>query len=152
MPEPPRVPFIAQRADHDDCGLVCLAMVLAAHGLPGDPDALAVAAPVRPGGVDALTLRDLARHHGFDAEGIHIESETVLDTLPLPAILHWDGNHYVVLESVQGNDATLVDPRTGRRTLPRDQIRLRSGGVALLIMPRPASAAAAARSISTSRR
>ena len=41
-----------------------------------------------------------------------------LPELKLPAILHWDLNHFVVLKSVSGSHATIHDPAVGERRLP----------------------------------
>ena len=60
-----------------------------------------------------------------------------LPQLALPCILHWDMDHFVVLERVDRAGVTLLDPAIGRRrvatarlhrTLPRGSARTRAGG------------------------
>ncbi|MEY4508410.1 MAG: hypothetical protein RLZZ450_532 [Pseudomonadota bacterium] len=61
-----------------------------------------------------------------------------LAQLPLPAILHWEFNHFVVLEAVDRLGARLVDPARGRRRVSARQLSESFTGVALAFEPTPA--------------
>ncbi len=55
--------------------------------------------------------------------------------LKTPAILHWDLNHFVVLESASSSSAVIVDPAAGRRTVSKRELDRRFTGVALELSP-----------------
>jgi ABC-type bacteriocin/lantibiotic exporter with double-glycine peptidase domain len=55
--------------------------------------------------------------------------------MPPGSILHWDFNHFVVLERVKHNEVDIVDPAFGRRTIPMDRFRRHFTGVALVFEP-----------------
>jgi ATP-binding cassette, subfamily B, bacterial len=58
-----------------------------------------------------------------------------LATAVLPAIIHWQGVHFVVLEKWGQDKATIIDPALGRRTLSHDEFAARYSGVALTFEP-----------------
>ncbi|HYA65924.1 MAG TPA: peptidase domain-containing ABC transporter, partial [Burkholderiaceae bacterium] len=60
---------------------------------------------------------------------------SALGKLRLPAILHWDMNHFVVLASVDGNKITVMDPARGKRILPLDEVSHHYTGVAAELAP-----------------
>ena len=63
-----------------------------------------------------------------------------LDELPqlrLPAVLHWDLNHFVVLEETKRGGVTIVDPSRGRRKLTLAEAGEHFTGVALELSPSP---------------
>jgi ABC-type bacteriocin/lantibiotic exporter with double-glycine peptidase domain len=57
--------------------------------------------------------------------------------LPLPAILHWDFNHFVVLDRVGRTKVLLTDPARGRRSLGLEEVGRHLTGVALVLSPTP---------------
>jgi ABC-type bacteriocin/lantibiotic exporter with double-glycine peptidase domain len=83
-------------------------------------------------GVDALTLLELAKGFGLEGTGVRLSAPEDLAALPLPAILHWDDDHYVVAEGMAADSVALVDPRVGRRQFSRSEVHRRSAGVALV--------------------
>ncbi|MBR1552534.1 MAG: ATP-binding cassette domain-containing protein, partial [Schwartzia sp.] len=54
---------------------------------------------------------------------------------PFPLIIHWEFNHFVVLEGIKNGVAYLNDPGMGRRTVPLDEFRTSYTGVALKVEP-----------------
>jgi ATP-binding cassette subfamily B protein len=133
-----RVPVLRQRT-RTDCGLTCLAMVLAYHGRFRRQSELE---PLLPGGRDgqsALALLDAARLEGLDGRGLK-PSIAALRTLAPAAILHWDRRHFVVLEGVVARRSgaaryTIVDPARGRRRLSAEEMAQHFSGVALELSP-----------------
>jgi len=61
-----------------------------------------------------------------------------LRQLPLPAILHWDFNHFLVLAGAGRRKAMLVDPAGGRRNMGWEEVGRHFTGAALLFAPGPA--------------
>lgn len=131
-----RVPFVPQ-ADVAECGSSCLAMILAYHGTWVPTPELRRACNVSRNGSSALDLVNAARAYGLQAQGIRIDEVAGLGKLSLPAILHWDFSHYVVLERVGRRHAVIVDPRFGRISVPHDHVGRHFTGIALALEPGP---------------
>src|SRR5215467_11443526 len=111
-----RVPYI-QQMELADCGAACLAMVL---GFYGKRVALAEVRDVigaGRGGVDALGIVQAAAHYGLIARGVRADVDE-LHLLPRASILHWSFSHFVVLERLRTGAVDVVDPQSGRRSLP----------------------------------
>jgi ATP-binding cassette, subfamily B, bacterial len=128
-----RVPFIPQM-EATECGAASLAMVLAAHGHHAPLSEVRRACGVSRDGASAFALLSAARAYRLDSEGVKVELEE-LRQLPLPAILHWDFAHFMVLERLRGERAVLVDPAAGRQVLELKQLRPHFTGVALVFAP-----------------
>ena len=131
-----RVPFVPQ-IEVTECGAACLTMILAHHGHHAPLAELRQACGISRGGADALALVRAARRYGLEASGVKVEKDQ-LEALPLPAVLHWDFEHFLVLERLGRKRATLVDPATGRRQVSLEELGRHFTGVALALRPSPA--------------
>lgn len=131
-----RVPFLAQ-AEVAECGSSCLAMILASHGAWVPAPEMRQACNVSRNGSSALDLVNAARGYGLQAQGHRIEEVAGLRGLSLPAILHWDFSHYVVLERMGRRHAVIVDPRFGRVSVPNALVGRHFTGIALSFSPGP---------------
>jgi ABC-type bacteriocin/lantibiotic exporter with double-glycine peptidase domain len=130
------VPYIPQM-ESVECGAACLAMVLAYHGRHVPLPEMREACSVSRDGVNALALLRAARTQGLEAEAFRAECED-LEQLPLPAIIHWEFRHFVVLEKMSlRHGAVIVDPSGGRRRVPMERLRQAYTGVALAFEPGP---------------
>lgn len=119
-----------------ECGLACLVMVLQHHGASTDLAALRTRHAVTLTGMTLATLTDVAQREQLGTRGLRLE----LDELPqlrLPAILHWDLNHFVVLQSVGNGHIVVHDPAFGERRLSLEEASRHFTGVALEIWPNP---------------
>lgn len=128
-----RVDFIAQM-EATECGAAGLAMILAYHGHHAPLPEVRQACGVSRDGASALAIIRAAGSYGLEARGVRVE----LDQLPrlrLPAILHWDFDHFVVLERLGRAGAILVDPAHGRRRAAPRELELSFTGVALVFRP-----------------
>lgn len=119
-----------------ECGLASLTMVGQHYGhrvnLAGLRQRYATS-------IRGATLKDLmtvASDLELAPRALRLEVEE-LDKLQLPAILHWDLNHFVVLEKVDGRAATILDPAVGRRIIPLARVSRHFTGVALELTPTP---------------
>jgi len=128
-----RVPFVPQM-EATECGAASLAMVLAWHGHHAPLPEVRQACGVSRDGASALALVNAAREYGLEARGVRVELDQ-LPLLPLPAILHWDFDHFLVLERLGGKGATLVDPDCGRRRAGPAEMGRHFTGAALLFSP-----------------
>lgn len=131
-----RVPYVAQM-EMAECGAACLAMVLGAHGHHVPLPEVRRACGVSRDGASALGVVNAARTYGLQAAGRKVEDPAALAALALPAVLHWDFNHFVVLERIDARGATIVDPRAGRARIDARELGERFTGVVLLFEPGP---------------
>lgn len=128
-----RVPFIPQ-LEVVECGAAALAMVMAYHGHEADLQEVREACGVSRDGASALDIIEAAKRYGFATDAVRATVDD-LGLLELPAILHWEGRHFVVLERVTAASASIVDPKSGAMTMPLEQVRAHFSGVALLFTP-----------------
>ena len=125
-----RFPHVRQ-VDDADCGAAALAMVCRHFGAPAS---LARVRQVVNTGIDGTSLKGLARGAellGLAARALKVSRRNV-DAMPLPAILHWRGNHWVVLYDVGESEVRIADPGTGLRRLPRNELDEKWSGYTVL--------------------
>ena len=117
-----------------ECGLVCLAMIAARYGHRMDVQVLRQRYNLS---LKGMTLREMVRLAGslrlatraLRAEVSHLQR------LRLPAVLHWDHSHFVVLTRVGAQNATIHDPSVGRRTIKLDELSKHFTGIVLEAWP-----------------
>lgn len=128
-----RVPvqFQASRAE---CGIACLAMVLSFHGHSMSVRQARELCGMGRDGLSAGALARAARRLGMTATGLVADPEKLAATR-LPAIAHWEGSHFVVVERVGRRHVHLVDPQFGRRRLSWEEFRTGLGKVVLELWP-----------------
>jgi NHLM bacteriocin system ABC transporter peptidase/ATP-binding protein len=95
---------------------------------------LRVACGVSRDGSKASNIVKAARGFGLAAKGFRKEP-TTLHELPMPCIIHWNFNHFVVLEGIDGDRVYINDPAMGRRKLDMAELDLAFTGVALAMEP-----------------
>jgi len=130
---PRRIPYV-QQLEISDCGAACLAMTLAYHGRNVSPEDVRRATRTSRDGVNALALVEAARSYGLDARGVSVDLEG-LRYLERGSILHWEFNHFVVLDRVVRGAVDVLDPALGRLRLPMDRVSKSFTGVAILLEP-----------------
>ncbi len=137
--EPPRrrarFPFVRQ-LDEMDCGVACLAMVCRYFGREVAPAHIRMAVGT---GADGTSLRGIQRggeHVGLEVRTVKASKDR-LEQLPLPAIVHWGGNHWVVLYRVAGDRAQIADPARRLRRVSREELLESWSGYAALVKPTP---------------
>jgi ATP-binding cassette, subfamily B, bacterial CvaB/MchF/RaxB len=129
----PRVPVILQ-SEAPECGIACLAMVASFYGHRTDLSAMRVRLSPSLKGITLKNVAQIAETMGMTARGVQVPLES-LGKLRLPAVLHWDMNHFVVLVRVAGRKITVHDPARGRRVLTLDESSRHFTGVAMEFTP-----------------
>jgi ATP-binding cassette subfamily B protein len=141
-----RVPFVPQM-EMAECGAACLGMLLAYFGRHVPLPELRVDCAVSRDGVRAEGIARAAEQHGLKVSALAVEVAG-LHTLPMPLIVHWDFNHFIVLERVTRRGAWAVDPAIGRKWLSMAELDQSFTGVALAFAPTAHFQKRAARSAS----
>ncbi|HET9955426.1 MAG TPA: peptidase domain-containing ABC transporter [Polyangiaceae bacterium] len=113
-----------------ECGIACLAMVLGYHGAFLRLDELRRVCGTSRDGNSALDLVNAAQSLGLDAIGKKAPVDYLREA-QLPCILHWQMNHFVVLEGFRKNRAKIVDPALGRREVGPEELHSSFTGVLL---------------------
>ena len=113
-----------------ECGAACLSMILKYHGCHVSMEELRIACGVSRNGTNAATLVVAAKRYGLDAKGYKVTAGE-LGRLPVPCILHWKGNHFVLFEGIRGKKAFINDPAAGRRKLSLAELEADFSGVAI---------------------
>jgi ATP-binding cassette, subfamily B, bacterial CvaB/MchF/RaxB len=127
------LPLIRQ-TEAAECGLACLAMVASYHGHRTDMNSLRRRYPVSLKGVTLRDLMEIAAHLGLACRPLRIEVDH-LRQLRLPAILHWDMAHFVVLKAYKRNGIVVYDPATGEKWFPIIEASRHLTGVVLELSP-----------------
>jgi len=117
-----------------ECGAACLAMVLAFHGRWVPLEQLRVECGVSRDGSKASNVVRAARRFGLSAKGFRQELAT-LRSAPTPCIIHWNFNHFVVLDGIEEKYAYINDPAFGRRRIGIDELDRSFTGVVLTMEP-----------------
>lgn len=133
---PRRVPYL-QQLTTVECGAACLAMVLTYHGRETTVAETRDACVVGRDGLRASTIARTARHFGLAVRAFSSDLAS-LKHVSLPAIIHWELSHFVVLEQWGERGATIVDPAVGRQHIALRDFQERFSGVVLTFQPTPA--------------
>lgn len=129
------LPIILQ-AEAAECGLACLAMVLAHFGHKASLSELRRRFSTSLKGATLQSVMNMADGLGLAARPLRLELNE-LAQVKCPAILHWDLKHFVVLKSVKHGRVTIHDPAKGQRTFPISAASAHFTGVALELTPTP---------------
>lgn len=129
----PRVPEIAQMSAVE-CGLASLAMVLSYHGRKTTIAELRAQSGLGRDGLSALSIVKIARNHNMRVRAISLQ-QSDLRNVPLPAIVHWEFNHFLVVERWSQKGVDIVDPAQGRRRLTHDEFDKSFTGIAITLEP-----------------
>ena len=122
----------------EDCGAACLATVAKHYGRNFAISRAREAVGTGARGTTLLGLSRGAETFGFNIRQVKATEETIdrLEEIPLPAIIHWKGYHWVVLFGKKGKKYIVGDPGVGIRYLTHRELLLGwSNGVMLLLLP-----------------
>ncbi|HEK9101348.1 peptidase domain-containing ABC transporter [Bacillus thuringiensis] len=124
------VPVIRQ-VSQNECGPACLSMIFAFYELKVPLYILSEECQAYRNGVSALTLKNVSENYGFKCRAFKIEKLDQLHQITLPAILHWDHSHYVVLDKIKSGSAIIIDPAQGRKKINLTELEQHFSGIVL---------------------
>lgn len=129
-----KVPVIMQM-EALECGAASLAMILAYYGKWIPLEQVRADCGVSRDGSNAKNLLLAARSYGLTAKGFRFEPDALRRGGIFPCIIHWNFNHFVVLNGFKGNKACLNDPARGNYTVSMETFDQSFTGVCLFFEP-----------------
>ena len=115
-----KVPTILQM-EATECGAASLSMIFAHFGKYLPLEQMRIETGVSRDGCNAANIMRAGKRFGLEVHGYRKEPDD-LKKLPMPCIIHWNFNHFVVLEGFSGKHAYLNDPAVGRRKLTMEEL------------------------------
>ena len=106
-----------------DCGPTCLRMVAKYYGKYYSAETLGQKSTFSYTGVTLLGLSETAEEIGFITKAVQISFKKLV-SIPLPAILHWDQRHFVVLVSISNYKIIIADPAKGLIAYNKNEFEL----------------------------
>ena len=129
-----KVPVVMQM-EALECGAASLAMILAYYGKWSPLEQVRLDCGVSRDGSNAKNILRAARSYGLSAKGYRYEPEVLKKEGRFPCIIHWNFNHFVVLNGFRGNKAVLNDPAKGTYTVPMSTFDESFTGICLILEP-----------------
>ena len=117
-----------------ECGAASMAMICSYWGKDIPLEQMRIETGVSRDGCNAGNLMRAGKRFGMEVHGYRKEPEALKD-LEMPCIIHWNFNHFVVLEGFRGNYAYLNDPAMGRRKITPQELDEAFTGIVLTFHP-----------------
>lgn len=124
-----RIPVVLQN-EAAECGLACVAMIAKYFGDKRDLVAFRQHYCVSLKGATLKDVMDIALSLGLNSRAVKIEISDLIQ-LSKPAILHWNMNHFVVLEKATKTHITVIDPAMGKCVYTLNEASKHLSGIAL---------------------
>ncbi|WP_102349511.1 peptidase domain-containing ABC transporter [Bacillus sp. Marseille-P3661] len=128
-----RLPVILQQSE-TDCGAASLAMIGRYYNLKLSINKIRELANVTRYGATLLSLAEAAETIGFLSKGIQTDLKG-LRNQQLPAIAHWQGNHYIVVYKVTDKEVVVADPGIGLEKIAHEEFEKNWTGTLLILTP-----------------
>ncbi len=129
-----KVPFIMQM-EALECGAACLAMVLAYYGKWVPLEQVRRDCGVSRDGSNALNIMLAGRNYGLEAKGYRFEPEYLKNNGTFPCIVHWEFNHFIVVNGFKNNKVSINDPARGTITISMEEFDEKFTGLCILFAP-----------------
>ena len=129
-----KVPVVMQ-LEALECGAASLCMILAYYNKWIPLEQVREDCGVSRDGSNARNILKAARFYGLDAKGYRYEPETLMAQGKFPCIIHWNFNHFVVLNGFKGGKAYLNDPAKGSYSISMETFDESYTGICLQFEP-----------------
>lgn len=108
-----RFPVYIQH-DGTDCGPTCIRIIAKYYGKDYSLEYLRKKCQINAEGVSLLDISRTCQSIGFKTEGMKLSLKSLQRDIPLPTIVHWENNHFVIVYKFTKNKVYIVDPREGK--------------------------------------
>lgn len=125
-----KTPVVLQQTSME-CGAACVAMILGYYGRPTQLKECRDKVSIGRDGVSAASIKELAQSFGLTVSAYTIKDIEPLESLSEPAIIHWQFNHFVILESITAKSVQIIDPAIGRKVISVQEFEESFTGVLL---------------------
>lgn len=129
-----RVPVVMQ-LEALECGAASLTMLMAYYGKWVPLEEVRLACGVSRDGSNAKNLYLAAQHYGFNVKAMRMTPESLQTKGQFPCIIHWNMNHFVVLDGFRGKYAYLNDPARGTVKVTMEEFDSSYTGIVLIPTP-----------------
>ncbi|MCL4483658.1 MAG: peptidase domain-containing ABC transporter [Bacteroidetes bacterium] len=140
-----RFPFFKQ-LDAMDCGPSCLRMIAKFYGKNFSLQTIREKSYLTREGVSFLGMSDAAESIGMRSVGARVSFKQLSEEVPLPAIVHWKDEHFIVVYAVRKGKVCVADPAFGLIDYPKEEFLkgwsgtadvINAKGLALIVEPTP---------------
>jgi ATP-binding cassette, subfamily B, bacterial len=104
-----------------DCGPTCLKMIAHYYGKTLTLETLRKKTSMSKFGVSLHGISEAAEEIGFTTTGAIVSYQQLIEEVTLPAIAHWQQNHFVVIYQVTKNKVFISDPAQGNKTYTKNE-------------------------------
>lgn len=115
-----KFPFYKQ-PDYKDCGPTCLKIICKFYGKVVPLQQIRKLSETTRVGSSFMGLSNAAEELGFSSLGVKIDFNTLKEDVPLPCIVHWNKEHFVVVYKINNNKVYIADPSYGIITYSKDE-------------------------------
>ena len=129
-----KVPVIMQM-EALECGAASLAMVLAYYGKWVPLEQVRLDCGVSRDGSNMKNVFLAGQHYGMEAHGYRMELDGLKEEGVFPCIIHWEFNHFVVLDGFRNGKAVINDPARGVVQIPMEEFDEGFTGMVLSVVP-----------------
>ena len=129
-----KVPVIMQM-EALECGAASLAMVMAYYGKWVPLEQVRLDCGVSRDGSNMKNVFLAGQHYGLEAHGYRMEPEGLKEEGVFPCIIHWEFNHFVVLDGFKNGKAVINDPARGVVQVPMEEFDEAFTGLVLSFVP-----------------
>lgn len=126
------IPTLVFQGETNECGLACISMMAETQGISAPLESLRERYPASQHGTSLATLCTIMSELAMPAYPVLFEHDELAE-VPLPAILHYGANHYVLLAYRKGNHVCVMNPAIGQQLLPIDSLKQEISGYALVL-------------------
>lgn len=117
-----------------ECGACCLAMILNYYGKTTSVAQVQEQCGVGRDGLSALAIAKAARQYGLRVRAVSVKKNDAR-FITFPAIIHWEFNHFMVVERWSSRHVDVLDPAVGRRRLTIEEFEEGFTGILLMLEP-----------------
>ena len=129
-----KVPVVMQ-LEALECGAAALAMLMAYYGKWVPLEQVRVECGVSRDGSKAKNIYLAAEHYGFDVEAFRMTPKGIREKGKFPCIIHWNMDHFVVLDGFRGKHVYLNDPAQGEIRVTDEEFDKAFTGIVIIPTP-----------------